>query len=185
MLRQLSFASVLLASLIFTGCATTPPKPLTFDQLGQFNAYPLNSQSYRISFQARANMSYGTAEEITLLKAAQTTLQNGFRYFKVLDDPSNRSQQAPRQAVVYSSPMYSYYPYGFYNRHPYYWRDPFFDQARVVNLEPAQVAYSIECYKEQKSKPSDAFDATLILQSLGQKYGLSPTGQVVTPAATP
>ncbi|MGE8563011.1 MAG: hypothetical protein ACN6NM_04365, partial [Acinetobacter bohemicus] len=27
----------------------------------------------------------------------------------------------------------------------------------------------------------DAFDASLILQSLGQKYGLSPTGQVLAP----
>ena len=185
MLRQLSLSCVLLASLALAGCATTPPKPLSFDQLGQFNAYPLNSQSYRISFQARANMSYGTAEEITLVKAAQTTIKHGFRYFKVLDDPSNRSQQVPRQAVVYASPMYSYYPYGFYNRRPLYWHDPFFDQPRVVNLEPSQVAYTIQCFKDQHSKPDDAFDATLILQSLGQKYGLSPTGQVLIPTATP
>jgi hypothetical protein len=185
MFRQLSLAFALATGLALTGCATTPPKPLTFDQLGQFNAYPLNTQSYRISFQANRNMSYGTAEEVTLLKAAQTTLQQGYRYFKVLDDPSNRSQQAPRQAVVYAnSSYYPYYPYGFYNRSPYYWRDPFFDQPRVVNIEPTQVAYTIECYKDQKTKPDDAFDATLILQSLGQKYGLSPTGQVLSPMPT-
>lgn len=38
-------------------------------------------------------MSFGTAEEITLLKAAQTTVQNGFQFFRVLNDqvivPSN------------------------------------------------------------------------------------------------
>ncbi len=33
--------------------------------------------------------------------------------------------------------------------------------------------------------PSDAFDASLILQSLGQKYGLSPTGQVLAPQVAP
>jgi hypothetical protein len=183
MLRQLSLACALLTSIAFTGCVTTPSQPLTFDQLGQFSAYPLNSQSYRISFQARPNMSYGTAEEIALLKAAQTTVQKGFRYFKVLDDPSNRSQQPPRQAVVYPTPTYS--AYGFYSRYPYYGRDPFFDQPRIVNLDPIQVAYSIECYQDKKTKPSDAFDATLILQSLGQKYGLSPTGQVLPPITSP
>lgn len=47
----------------------------TFDQLGQFSAYPLNAQTFRISFQADSNMSYGTAEEITLVKSAQTTVQ--------------------------------------------------------------------------------------------------------------
>ena len=47
----------------------------TFDQLGQFSAYPLNAQTFRISFQANPNMSYGAAEEITLVKSAQTTVQ--------------------------------------------------------------------------------------------------------------
>ncbi|MGA9699466.1 MULTISPECIES: CC0125/CC1285 family lipoprotein [Acinetobacter] len=168
----------IVAAIALSGCATTPSKPLTFDQLGQFSNIPLNSQSYRISFQARPNMSFGTAEEITLVKAAQTTLQNGFRYFKVLNDPSNRSQ-APRQAVVYSTPMY--YPYGYYSRYPGFWPDPFYDMPRVVNIDPVEVSYTIECYKDQKKAPNDAFDAYLILQSLGQKYGLSPTGQVLQP----
>jgi hypothetical protein len=46
------------------------------------------------------------------------------------------------------------------------------------------VSYTIQCFKDQKSAPEDAFDATLILQSLGAKYGLSPTGQpLIVPAA--
>ncbi|MEK7739666.1 MAG: hypothetical protein AAB326_06505, partial [Pseudomonadota bacterium] len=105
------------AALTITGCATTPSKPRTFDQLGQYTTVPLNDHSYRISFQGNSNMSFGTAEEINLVKAAQTTLLNGFTYFKVLDDPSNRTQQPPRKAVVY--PSSNYYPYGWgYRRHP-------------------------------------------------------------------
>lgn len=177
MSRLFGLSCILAASLTFAGCASTPKQPLTFDQLGQFSAYPLNKQSYRVSFQARPNLNYATAEEITLVKAAQTTLNQGFSHFKVLNDPSNRAQQAPRQAVVYSSPID--YPYGFYSRRPYYGHDPFFDQPRIVNLDPIQVSYSIECYKDQNT-PHDAFDARLILQSLGQKYGLSPTGHVLT-----
>lgn len=177
----LSFTLILGVAL--TGCTITPSKPLTFDQLGQFSAYPLNAQSYRIDFQARSNISYGTAEEITLLKAAQTTIQNGYRYFKVQNDPSNRAQKPPRQAVVYPSPMYS--SYSVYHRNPYYWRDPFFDQPRLVNVDPIQVSYTIECYKDQSNQPSDAFDATLILKSLGQKYGIGSNGQVLTPSTAP
>ena len=92
-------------------------KPLTFDQLGQYSTTPLNANTYRISFQARPNMSFGTAEEITLLKAAQTTVQNGFQFFQVLNDPSNRTQQSPRQAIVYPAP--SVYPYGYYRPYGY------------------------------------------------------------------
>lgn len=176
--RKIFYAVVM--SLILSGCASQPTQPLRFDQLGTFNHYPLNATSYRISFEAAANISHARAEEITLLKAAQTTLQQGFRYFKVLDDPSNRNMR-PRQAVVY--PTTSYQPYGFY-RYPYY-RDPFYDQPRVVNIDPIQVSYTIECYKDQKNPPNDAFDAQLILQSLGSKYGLGPQGQVLQPPQTP
>ena len=178
-MKYLSLGAALASVLILAGCATTPQKPKTFDQLGQFATYPLNNQIYRISFKADPNMSYGTAEEITLVKAAQTTIQNGFRYFKVMDDPSNQTQKPPRQAVVYSSP--NYYPYSYYRRYPGFWPDPFYDSPRVVNIDPVEVSYSIECYKDQKTASKDAFDASLILQSLGKKYGLSPSGAVLLP----
>lgn len=170
------------ASLSFVGCATTPQQPLSFDQLGQFNQYPLNQNSYRISFQAHPKLSFATAEEITLLEAARTTLAQGFVYFKVMDDPSNRSQKAPRQTVVYDE----VYPYpAFPYRRMGMWHDPiFYNPPRVVNIDPIQVSYSIICYKENQ-QPQDSFDARLILQSLGQKYGVSPTGQILTPSMQP
>lgn len=40
----------LIATLALSGCAMTPSKPLTFDQLGQFSQTPLNTQSFRIGF---------------------------------------------------------------------------------------------------------------------------------------
>ena len=84
-MKKILIACALATGLSLVGCASTPSKPLTFDQLGRFSNTPLNTSTYRISFQARPNMSYGTAEEITLVKAAQTTVQNGYRFFKVLN----------------------------------------------------------------------------------------------------
>ena len=41
-------------------------------------------------------------------------------------------------------------------------------------------------YADQNKAPQDAFDAYLILQSVGQKYGVSTTGQVlIPPSAAP
>lgn len=169
------------AVLVLSGCATTPSQPRTFDQLGQFSTTPLNEQTFRVSFLGSSNMSFGSAEEIALLKSAQTTVLKGFQYFKVMNDPSNRSQQPPRQAVVYPTPMMSPWGYGYgYRRHPGFY-DPYYDMPQVVNVEPVQVSYTIQCFKDKKSAPSDAFDARLILQSLGQKYGVSTTGQVLQP----
>lgn len=177
-MKKVLIGLTIVAVLSITGCVTTPKQPRTFDQLGQYTTVPLNDHSYRISFRGNSNMSYGTAEEINLVKAAQTTLSNGFTFFKVLDDPSNRTQQPPRKAVVY--PAQTYYPYGWGYRRPY-WNDPFYDMPQVVTIDPVQISYTIECFKDKKTSPNDAFDARLILQSLGQKYGVSPTGQVLQP----
>lgn len=171
--------------LLFTGCAMTPSKPLTFNQLGQFNSIPLNTNLYRISFQTNSNMSYGSAQEITLVKAAQTTVQNGFKFFKVLNDPSNTIQHPPRQTVVYPPPPPMYYPPSYYGHGhpPGFWPAPYpyYATPQVVNVEPTQVSYTIECFKDQKSAPSDAFNATLILKSIGSKYGVSETGEILPP----
>lgn len=159
-----------------SACSTLPSQPRSFEQLGQFSSYPLNSQTYRVGFKATSNLSYGTAEEITLVKAAQVTVKNGFRYFKVLNDPSNRTQQPPRKAVIYPDPMF--YPYSF--RHPGFY-DPLYNIPQVVTIDPVEVSYTIECYKDQKNIPSDTFDATLIVKSIGPKYGVSATGEVLPP----
>ena len=184
-MRTLFNILLLSSSITLAGCVTTPKQPLSFDQLGQYQEVPLNSSSYRISFKAHPNFSYGSAEEITLLKSAQVTVQQGFDFFKVVDDPSNRTtQQNQRQTVVY--PSRSIYPYyGPYQRfYRPYWNDPFFDAPYVVNVDPVEVSYTIQMFKQQLA-PGDAFDARRILQSLGAKYGVRPDGSIGLPPSIP
>lgn len=57
-MKSLLMCTPVLIALTFAGCATVPKQPKTFDQLGQFTAYPLNNKSFRISFQAGNNLSY-------------------------------------------------------------------------------------------------------------------------------
>ena len=179
-MKKSLFGLAIAAALILSGCTTTLSKPKTFDQLGVFTTTPLNTKTFRVGYQGSPNMSFGAAEEIALVKSAQTAVLNGFQFFKVLNDPSNRNQQRPRQAVVY--PMPPMYPYGYgYRRFPGYF-DPYYNMPpQVVNVDPVQVSYTIECFKDKKSAPSDAFDARLILQNLGPRYGVTPTGQVLQP----
>ncbi|MEB3754924.1 CC0125/CC1285 family lipoprotein [Acinetobacter sp. MD2(2019)] len=179
-MKKMLLAAMVSSAVLLSACSTLPSKPRTFNQLGQFSSYPLNAQSFRISFKTDRDINYGMAEEITLVKAAQTTVKNGFRYFKVVNDPSNRTQHPPRQTVVYSAPPPMFYPYGPYRASPFAY-DPFYRMPQVVTLEPTEVSYTIECFKDQKKRPEDAFDATLILKSLGAKYGLTPFGDILEP----
>lgn len=179
--------SIVLATLV--GCASTPKQPRTFNQLGQFQEIPLNENSYRIGFRTHPDASYGYAEEVTLLKSAQVTVQQGFDAFKVIDDPTNRTnQQQQRQTVVYPSRPY-YSSFGFHDRFydPFYrpyWHDPFFDTPYVVNVDPVEVAYTIQMFQSNMA-PSDAFDARRILEAIGGKYGLRADGSVILASPTP
>lgn len=189
-MKNIYLSLLLVATSALTACASFPSKPLTFNQIGQFESYPLNAQNFRINFSTNRNISFGTAEEVTLLKAAQTSFKNGYPYFKVIHDPSIGTPQPPRQAVVYPAPIYNPYPYGYYrggHRHgygPYY--DPFFynPPPQVVTVEPTEVSYTIECFKDKNAAPNDAFDAHIILQSLGPKYGLNAQGDIIQPQTT-
>lgn len=174
--------------VFISGCATTPPQPRTFNQLGQFGQVALNNALYRISFKAPSNMPYSNAEEINLLHAAQVTVQQGFDAFKVINDPSNRiNEQQPRQAVVYPdrsfySPFYTPYGYGRYRYSM--WDDPFFNAPYVVDVPPREISYTVQMYKTQLA-PADTFEARRILQSLGAKYGVRPDGSVIVPVSAP
>lgn len=175
------FIGVTLAALLtLSGCATFST-PRTFNELGQFSTYQLNQSTFRVGLRSNSNMSYGVAQEIALVKAAQITVQNGFQYFKVLNDPSQQNHP-PRQAVVYpmsTGPMFR--PYGFYGPRYGYWGGPWNDFPQVITVEPNEVAYNIECFKSSQNYPKDAFDAMLILKSLGLKYGVTENGTLSAP----
>jgi hypothetical protein len=171
---------LLCGTISLVGCATVPKQPKSFAQLGQFQAIPLNNATYRVSFKADDDdLSYGTAEELTLLKAAQVTVQQQFDFFKVINDPSNQlNQKKARRVTVYNNrPYYPYYRY-----YGPFWHDPFYDMPYSVYADPVEIAYSIQVFKKDQA-PHDAFDAHRILQSLGGKYGLAADGSALPPQA--
>lgn len=184
MIKSLQLIAITSLTVLIVGCSSTPMQPKSFAQLGQFQQIPLNANTYRVQFKADQNASYGHAEEIALVKSAQLTLQEGFDFFKVMDDPSNRmNQQGQRQAVVYPSRPMFHHPSGYYSpyyrNNPFYWPDPFFDAPYTVNLDPVEVSYTIQVFKKDKA-PADAFEARRILESLGPKYQLNSDGSPKT-----
>lgn len=167
---SLSFGLCALLLVAVSGCSTFQPQNI--NQLGQFSSYPLNTQTFRVSAKTTPNISYGMTQEMTLVKAAQITIQNGFSDFKILNDPSSINQP-PKQTVIYTPPLLGFRPHRFYS--------PWDDASPIISQEPNEVAYSITCYKKTQTIPTDAFNATLILKSLGAKYGVAENGDILSP----
>lgn len=185
-MKKLIPTSIALALLLsMSGCALTPSKPLSFNQLGEFSAYPLSEQDFRISYKARDSISYSQAQNITLVKAAQTAVLNGFQYFTILNGPTTVHRK-PQTEEVYPNEGWgpgpgAWGPGGGWGPGGWGPSDPFYGMPQTIRTGTSEIAYNIECYKTKANAPAKAYDAQLILQSIGAQYGVTPTGQVLPP----
>lgn len=179
---------VLLLAALIGGCSTLHT-PRTFGSLGQFEQFQLNDDVYRVTYVANSYTRRQDAEEIALLHAARVTLQKGYRYFQMINDPSAGTYVPPPLPVssfdIYmGGPMY-YHRGVFYRGNTAY--DRFYGGYYRDWTFPdrIQISYSIRCSNTQETGQT-AFDAQKILQSLGPKYALNADGsdRVTTPIPT-
>ncbi|MDI2091796.1 CC0125/CC1285 family lipoprotein [Commensalibacter oyaizuii] len=173
-----AFSAAILLTLAVSGCST---QPLTFNQLGDFTTYPLNTNTFRVSYIANDNITYTAAQNIVLVKAAQTTVLNGYQYFTIVGGPS-AVHDKPQRTVTYPYGTWGSYGWGgpgWWGPGPG-WGDPFYGMPQVVTTGPAEIAYNIQCYHNAHDAPANAYNASMILETLGQRYGVLPTGQVLS-----
>lgn len=124
---------------------------------------------FRINFAGNAYTSSERAQDFALLRAADLTLQHGFKYFTILDESSSMAVSAfttpgtahtTGSAYVYGG--YGSY-YGSYSGHTTY------TPSQTYFMLKPQSGLLIRCFAE---KPDGiyTFDATFLQQSLKQKY---------------
>src|SRR5882724_2256033 len=71
--------------LSLAGCATTY-QPQSFS--GGFSETQLDKNVFRVSFKGNGYTQAERAEEMALLRSAELTLKNGFKYFVIIDGRS-------------------------------------------------------------------------------------------------
>jgi hypothetical protein len=164
-------------ALLLTGCSTMQER--TFASLGHFEQFQLNDALFRVSYVGNGYTRQSDAEEITLLQAARVSLQHGYRYFQITDDPST-SKVIPSGRTIVGFDVYGggplYANNGFFYRGPTAY-DRFYGSAYDDWSFPTriQVNYTIACSQTQ-STDKRQFDAHIILKTLGPKYNLNPDG---------
>lgn len=177
-------------TLLLTGCSTMQERP--FASLGHFEQFQLNDALFRVSYVGNGYTRQSDAEEITLLQAARVSLQHGYRYFQITDDPST-SKVVPSGRTIVGFDVYGggplYANNGFFYRGPtaydrFYgsgWYGMGYDDWSFPTR--IQVNYTIACSQTQ-STDKRQFDAQIILKTLGPKYNLNPDGSEKNPPTT-
>ena len=186
MLRRLLL--VALSVLILSRCASLQYR--SFSSLGQFEDFQLNDELFRVRYVGNGYTSQSEAEQIALVQAARITLQNGFRYFAVVEDGSVSRVVPQQRAWNAGLGVYGGYGSGYY--YPYAYNSGWYLHDRFQSIyisnwdfmDRVQVNYTIAVTKI-KSNQQVQFDAQTILRSLGTRYRLNPDGSELQKGTNP
>ena len=104
---RVALVSVVCVIVLLSGCGTP------YGTIGGFSEVQLGPDSYRVSFSPHGYISWDLAYKSALLRCAELTIQNGYRYFGVLVIENYSS--------VSSFPLPgNSYGHGFYNANTAY-----------------------------------------------------------------
>ena len=155
--------SIIIISLLM-GCATPyQSKSLT----GGYSETQLAPDVFRIAFRGNAYTSSERAQDFTLLRAAELTLQRGFKHFAIIDESSSTSvssfttpgtAQTTGTANVYGN-------YGTYSETTTY------TPATKHFMFKPRTGLLIRCFNDKQEKIY-TFDAAFLEQSVKQKYNI-------------
>ena len=155
-----------LATVLLGGCATTY-QPNSFT--GGYSETQLGENIFQVSFRGNGYTSRERASDFSLLRSAEVALENGFRYFVIVESEKGSKVGA------YTTPTTSYttgsaygsgnYAYGSATTTTYGGQTYFISKPRATN--------TILCFKEKPEINGLVFDAEFVAKSIRQKYNLT------------
>jgi len=156
--------------LSLAGCATTY-QPQSFS--GGFSETQLDKNVFRVSFKGNGYTQAERAEEMALLRSAELTLKNGFKYFVIIDGRSRSdygTYTTPTQATTTgSASVYGNTAYGN--------STTTFTGGQTFLITKPNTTNTIICFAEKPQVNGLAYDAQFVFNSLAQKYGIAPAAK--------
>ncbi len=155
-----------LATVLLAGCATTYQQN---SFTGGYSEIQLGENIFQVSFRGNGYTSRERASDFSLLRSAEVALENGFRYFVIVESEKGSKVGA------YTTSTTSYttgsahgsgnYAYGSATTTTYGGQTYFISKPRATN--------TILCFKEKPEINGLVFDAEFVAKSIRQKYGLN------------
>lgn len=156
--------AVSLVGMLMTACATSY-QSASFT--GGFNDTQLAPDVFRVSFSGNAYTSSDRVQDFALLRAAELTLANNFKYFAVMDS-SNQSRTGTFASPGSAQTTGTVSAYG--NTATYSGTTTYMPPQVTTYYKPG-VGLMLRAFP---TKPEGifAFDAEFIVQSIRTKYGI-------------
>lgn len=161
---------------LLTGCATSyQPQGMT----GGFSETQLDQNVFTVLFKGNGFTSKEKAKDFTLLRSAELALNNGYKYFVIVDADEyseNSTYTTPMTATtdVNANTYGTAYNYGnttTYNANIYGTATTTISGGETYNISRPRSSNTIVCFKD---KPQGfVYNAELISSSLKKKHGIN------------
>jgi hypothetical protein len=153
------------ALALITGCATSyQPRGLS----GGYSETQLGENIFQVSFHGNGYTSRERASDFALLRSADVTIENGFRYFVVVDSGKS-STNSTYTAPTTSSTSGTVYASG---NSAYGTATTTTSGGQTYRITKPGATDTIICYKDKPDIQGLIFDAEFVVKSLKQKYGI-------------
>ena len=155
-----------IAVAIMSGCATTYQKE---SFTGGFSETQLGENIFQVSFKGNAYTSREKASDFTLLRSAEIAIENGYRYFVVVES-EKYSKVGTYTSPTTSQTTGSAYASGNYV-HGSATTTIYGGQTYITSKPRAN--NTILCFKEKPDINGLVFEAEFVVRSIRAKYGMN------------
>ena len=157
---------ICICGLLLTGCATPYQ---SHGYTGGYSETRLAENVFQVTFKANAYSGFERATDFNLLRSAELTLENGFRYFIIVDSKEHTTEstytapttsQTTASAYGYGNAAYGHAQTTTYGGQTYHYSKP-------------STTNDIVCFKEKPDIVGMVLDAVYVTDSIRKKYGIA------------
>jgi len=161
---------VLMLFLILFGCATPYQK---VGLSGGYSDTRLQENVFTINFRGNGYTSRERSSDFALLRCAELTIKNGFKFFAVADS----SQEQKTMLYNTGSSSNTYGTTNIYGNTAYSNFQTYHSGSATIPIIKPRSSYTIYCFAEKPEESIMVFDAHYLSQSIRQKYNLKVTSR--------
>ncbi|MCK5271480.1 MAG: hypothetical protein KAJ52_02845 [Sedimentisphaerales bacterium] len=156
-----------LVAIFIQGCATAYQRS---GFTGGYSETQLDENVFKVSFRGNGYTGRERVSDFTLLRSAELALENGYKYFVIIDANSYTSNSTYTTPTT-SRTTGSAYGYGNY---AYGSATTTTTGGQTYNISKPSSLNTIVCFKE-KPNTGFSYDAKFIYESITQKYSIEKT----------
>lgn len=150
-------------ALLLSACSTSY-QPYSFMTGGGYKDAQLSENSFKVTFEANGYTNKTQAADLALLRAAQLTMQHGFKYFVIVANSDNG------QGMVYTTPTTTTMSASGYGNTARGSAQSYGGQSFMIDFPAPSI--TIMSFADKPNLNGMVYDAAIVEQSMKAQYNI-------------